>query len=77
MTATFRPATRRQSTDALETASTLAGMVDSRTMQDPHLKRPASVSAVITAGQFEGMTMSRASHGIDVSKYRSGDAEAA
>ena len=56
--------------DALKTAATLAGMVDSHTMQDPHLDRPASVSTVITAGQFEGMTISRASHGIDVSKDR-------
>ena len=68
----IRPAARRQSTDALETAATLAGMVDSHTMQDPYLDRPDSVSALKPAGEFEEITMSRASHGIGVSKDRSG-----
>ena len=62
----IRPAARRQSTDALKTAATLAGMVDSHTMQDTHLDRPASVSALNPAGEFEEMTMSRTSHGIGV-----------
>ena len=47
-------------------------MVDSHTMQDPYLDRSASVSALNPAGEFEEMTMSRASHGIGVSKDRSG-----
>ena len=46
--------------------------LDLYTMQDPYLDRSASVSALNPAGEFEEMTMSRASHGIGVSKDRSG-----
>ena len=49
-----------------ETASTLAGMTNSHTMQEPLPDRPTPVSALKPAGERKEMTMNRGSYGIVV-----------
>jgi hypothetical protein len=59
-------AERQRSAEPPETASTLAGMTHSHTMQEPLPARPASVSALTPASGRKEMTTNRAAHGIVV-----------
>jgi hypothetical protein len=49
-----------------ETASTLAGMTHSHTMQEPLPDRPASVFALTTAGECKEGPVRHPTHGIVV-----------
>jgi hypothetical protein len=66
LVARIRPSERQRGAEPPETASTLAGMTHSHTMQGTLPDRPASVSALTPAGERKEMTMNRATHGIVV-----------
>ncbi len=66
LVARIRPAERRRSAEPPETASTLARMTYSNTMQEPLPAHPASVSALTPAGGRKEMTTNGAAYGIVV-----------
>ena len=66
LVARIRPAERQRTAEPPETASTLAGMTHSHTMQEPLPYRPTSVSALMPAGKRKEMTTNGAAHGIVV-----------
>ena len=66
LVARIRPAERRRSAELRETASTLAGMTHSHTMQELLPDRPAPVSALTLEGGRKEVTMNRALPGIVV-----------
>jgi hypothetical protein len=66
LVARIRPAERQRGAEPPETASTLAGMTHSHTMQETLPSRPTPVSALTPAGERKEMTAIRASHAIVV-----------
>ena len=60
------PAERQRTAEPPETASTLARMTYSHTMQEPLPHGPTPVPALTPAGERKEMTKNRAGHGIVV-----------